>query len=137
MPVEVMVARVDTVRDETAATGQIEALQSIVLQPEVEGRIVAILFREGQGVAREAPLFRWDSTMLSAQVAQLAALRDLAQQDLTRTKELIAQNAASTADLERAEAAARSADARYRLESIRLARITVRAPFERRRASGS
>jgi membrane fusion protein (multidrug efflux system) len=129
MPVEVMVARVDTVRDEIAATGQIEALQSIVLQPEVEGRIVAILFREGQGVAREAPLFQVDSTMLSAQVAQLAALRDLAQQDLTRTKELIAQNAASTADLERAEAAARSADARYRLESIRLARTTVRAPF--------
>ena len=129
MPVEVMVARADTVRDEIAATGQIEALQSIVLQPEVEGRIVAILFREGQGVAREAPLFQVDSTMLAAQVAQLAALRDLAQQDLTRTKELIAQNAASTADLERAEAAARSADAQYRLQSTRLARTTVRAPF--------
>jgi len=129
MPVEVMVARADTVRDEIAATGQIEALQSIVLQPEVEGRIVAILFREGQGVAREAPLFQVDSTMLAAQVAQLAALRDLAQQDLTRTNELIAQNAASTADLERAEAGARSADAQYRLQSTRLARTTVRAPF--------
>jgi membrane fusion protein (multidrug efflux system) len=129
MPVEVMLARSDTVRDEIAATGQIEALQSIVLQPEVEGRIVAILFREGRGAAKGAPLFQVDSTMLGAQVAQLAALRDLAQQDLARTKELIAQNAASAADLERAEAAARSADAQYRLQNTRLERTTVRAPF--------
>jgi membrane fusion protein (multidrug efflux system) len=56
-------------------------------------------------------------------------LRDLAQQDLARTKELIAQNAASAADLERAEAAARSADAQYRLQNTRLERTTVRAPF--------
>ncbi|HMA44040.1 MAG TPA: biotin/lipoyl-binding protein, partial [Gemmatimonadales bacterium] len=103
-PVEVAVARTDTVRDEIAATGQIEALQSIELRPEVEGRIVAILFREGQEVAAGTPLFQIDSTELAAQVAQLAAQRDLAQQDLARTKELIAQKAASTSDLEHAEA---------------------------------
>src|SRR5213078_556054 len=40
MPVEVAVARTDTVRDEIAATGQIEAVQSIDLRPEVDGRIV-------------------------------------------------------------------------------------------------
>jgi membrane fusion protein (multidrug efflux system) len=129
LPVEVAVAKTDTVRDEIAATGQIEALQSIELRPAVEGRIVAILFREGQEVAQDAPLVQIDSIELSAQVAQLAAQRDLAQQDLARTKELIAQNAASPADLERAEAAARGADAQYRLQSIRLARTTVRAPF--------
>jgi membrane fusion protein, multidrug efflux system len=128
-PVEVAVAKMDTVRDEIAATGQIEALQSIVLQPEVEGRIVAILFREGQEVGPGTPLFQIDSTELAAQVAQLAAQRDLAQQDLARTKELVAQNAASASDLEHAEAAARSADAQYRLQSTRLARTTVRAPF--------
>jgi membrane fusion protein (multidrug efflux system) len=129
MPVEVAVARADTVRDEIAATGQIEAVQSIELRPDVEGRIVAILFREGQGVAAGTPLFQIDSIELSAQVAQLAAQRDLAQQDLARTKALIAQNAASTADLERAEASARGAEAQYLLQSTRLARSTVRSPF--------
>lgn len=129
LPVEVAVARTDTVRDEISATGQVEAVQSIELRPEVEGRIVAILFREGQEVARGTPLLQIDSTELSAQVAQLAAQRDLAQQDLARTRELIAQNAASAADLERAQAAARSAEAQYRLQNTRLARTTVRAPF--------
>jgi len=129
MPVEVAVARADTVRDEIAATGQIEAVQSIELRSDIEGRIVAILFREGQEVLAGRPLFQIDSMELSAQVAQLAAQRDLAQQDLARTKELIAQNAASAADLERAEANARGADAQYRLQNTRLARSTVRAPF--------
>jgi membrane fusion protein, multidrug efflux system len=129
MPVEVAVARADTVRDEIAATGQIEAVQSIDLRPEVEGRIVAILFHEGQEVDQGEPLFQVDSTELAAQVAQLAAQRDLANQDLARTKDLVNQNAASAADLERAEATARGAEAQYRLQSTRLARTTVRAPF--------
>ncbi len=129
MPVEVAVARADTVRDEIAATGQIEAVQSIDLRPEVAGRIVAILFHEGQEVDQGEPLFQVDSTELAAQVAQLAAQRDLANQDLARTKDLVSQNAASTADLERAEATARGAEAQYRLQSTRLARTTVRAPF--------
>jgi membrane fusion protein (multidrug efflux system) len=129
MPVEVAVARRDTVRDEVAATGQIEALQSIELRPEVEGRIVGILIREGQAVAAGTPLLQIDSNELAAQVAQLAAQRDLANQDLARTKDLLAQNAASTSDLEHAEAAARSADAQHRIMGIRLARTTVRAPF--------
>src|SRR5436190_1865661 len=52
MPVEVVVARTDTVRDEISATGQIEAVQSIDLRPEVDGRVVEILIREGQEVAQ-------------------------------------------------------------------------------------
>src|SRR5213596_1882764 len=129
MPVEVVVARTDTVRDEIAATGQIEAVQSIDLRPEVDGRIVDILVREGQEVEKEAPLFKVDDAQLRAQVAQLEAQRDLAQQALARTKELAKQNASSAADLERAEATARSAQAEYDLQRIRLERTTVRAPF--------
>src|SRR5205814_8808208 len=60
MPVEVVVARADTVRDEIAATGQIEAVQSIDLRPEVDGRIVGILIREGQEVDQATPLFKVD-----------------------------------------------------------------------------
>src|SRR5213594_2810493 len=129
MPVEVAVARSDTVRDEIAATGQIEAVQSIDLRPEVDGRIVEILIREGQEVNQGTPLFKVDDAQLKAQVAQLEAQRDLAQQALARAKDLAQQNASSTADLEKAEAEARSAQAQYDLQRIRLERTTVRAPF--------
>jgi membrane fusion protein, multidrug efflux system len=129
MPVEVAVARIDTVRDEIAATGQVEAVQSIDLRPEVDGRIVDIPVREGQEVEQGTPLFKVDDAQLKAQVAQLEAQRDLAQQALARAKELAQQNASSAADLEKAEAEARSAQAQYDLQRIRLDRTTVRAPF--------
>src|SRR3989475_11865651 len=129
LPVEVVVARMDTVRDEIGATGQIEAVQSIDLRPEVDGRIVEIVIREGQEVEQGTPLFKVDDAQLRAQVAQLEAQRDLAQQALARAKDLAQQNASSTADLEKAEAEMRSAQAQYDLQRIRLERTTVRAPF--------
>jgi len=129
MPVEVVVARTDTVRDEITATGQIEALQSIDLRPEVDGRIVDFLIHEGQEVDQGTPLFKVDDAQLKAQVAQLEAKRDLANQALARAKELAQQNASSAADLEQAEATARAAQAEYDLQRIRLDRTTVRAPF--------
>lgn len=129
MPVEVAVALRDTVVDAIAATGQIEAVQSIELRPEVEGRIVQILVREGEEVARGTPLFKVDDAELKAQVARAEADRDLARRALERTKSLMAQNASSAADLERADATARSAEAAYDLLQIRLERSVVRAPF--------
>ena len=129
MPAEVAVAIRDTVVDAVQATGQIEAVQSTDLRPEVTGRITEILVREGQAVAAGAPLFKVDDAELKAQVAQAEAERDVAQRSLERTKGLIAQNAASQSDLENADANARSKQATYDLLSTRLQRTIVRAPF--------
>jgi membrane fusion protein (multidrug efflux system) len=129
MPVEVAVAVRDTVVDAIQATGQIEAVQSTELRPEVQGRITGILAREGQPVAAGTPLFKVDDAELTAQVAQAEAERDVARQALERTKQLIAQNAASQADLENADANARSKEASYQLLKVRLDRTVVRAPF--------
>ena len=129
MPVDVAVARADRVVDAIPATGQVEAIQSIDVRPEVEGRIVAILVREGQEVSAGTGLFKVDDAELKAQVARAEAERDLARQALARAKDLVQQNASSTADLERAEATARGTQASLDLLQIQLARTTVRAPF--------
>ena len=129
MPVEVAAAIRDTVVDAIAATGQIEAIQSIELRPEVSGRITDLLVREGQEVGTGTPLFKVDDAELKAQAAQADADRQLARQALERTKQLIAQNASSASDLEQAEAKSRGADANYDLLKTRLDRTVVRAPF--------
>jgi len=129
MPVEVAVARIDTVVDAIVGTGGIEAVQSIQLRPEVGGRLVQILVREGAEVSRGTPLFKIDDAELRAQVARLEAERDLAEQALERTRRLLAQNASAEADLEQAEANARSARAQLELAQVRLDRTLVRAPF--------
>ncbi|MDH4046174.1 MAG: efflux RND transporter periplasmic adaptor subunit [Gemmatimonadota bacterium] len=128
-PVDVAVATADTVTEYIRATGQIAAEQQIDLRPEVEGRIVEILAREGSEVQQGTPLYKIDDAQLKAQVARLEAERDLAQQELQRTRDLIERNASSTADLQRAEANARSAQAQLDLQVIRLERTVVRAPF--------
>lgn len=129
MPVEVAVARIDTVVDAIFSTGQIEAIQSIELRPEIAGRLTEILFDEGASVQKGTPLFRIDDAELRAEVARLEAERDLAEQALNRTRKLLAQEASSEAELELAEANWRGAVARLDLERVRLERTTIRAPF--------
>lgn len=129
MPVEAAAARSDTVVDAILATGQIEALHSIELRPDVEGRLVQILVREGSPIARGTPLFKIDDAELKAQVAQLTADRDLARQSLNRTRDLLGQKASSQAELERAEATMRSNEAQLDRLKVRLDRTLVRAPF--------
>ncbi len=129
MPVEAATARADTVTDAILATGQIEALQSIELRPDIEGRLVQILVREGSLVKEGTALFKIDDAELRAQAAQVEAERDLARQSLKRTRELLSQKASSQAELERAEATMRSNEAQLELLKVRLDRTMVRAPF--------
>ena len=129
MPVEVAIATEQMVVETISATGQIEAVQSIELRPEVEGRIVEILVREGTEVQRGTPLFKVDDAELLAEVARLTAQRDLAAQALERTRALIEERATSPAQLDEAEANARSTQAQLDLLQVRLDRTVVRAPF--------
>ncbi|HPF60720.1 MAG: efflux RND transporter periplasmic adaptor subunit [Gemmatimonadales bacterium] len=128
-PVEVAVAFRDTVVDAITATGEVEPLQQVELTPDVDGRVTELLFREGSRVAQGAPLLKVDDAELRAQVARATADRDLANQALERTRVLLADRAAAPADLERAEATARAAEAALELLAVRLERTTVRAPF--------
>ena len=128
-PVEVAAAFTDTVIDAIVATGQIEPMQQIALRPDVSGRVVTLLFREGASVSAGTPLVKIDDAEVRAEVDRARADRDLAQQALARTRDLLAAKAAAPADLERAEATARSTSATVSLLEVRLSRTVVRAPF--------
>jgi membrane fusion protein (multidrug efflux system) len=129
MPVDVDTARRRSMVDAVRATGRIEAVQAVELRPDEEGRVVALLFREGQLVATGTPLVRIDDAMLRAQAERAKADRDLARQQLERVRRLREQNASTTADLERGEAASRSAEAALAMLELQIQRTTVRAPF--------
>ncbi len=129
MPVDVDTARRGSVVDAVRATGRIEAVQAVELRPDEQGRVVELLFQEGQPVAAGEPLVRVDDAMLRAQAERAAADRDLARQQLDRVRRLRAQNAAAPADLERAEAAARSGEAALAVLQLQIERTVVRAPF--------
>ena len=129
MPVDVDTARYQSVVDAVRATGRIEALQAVDLRPDEQGRVTGLHFFEGQFVGRGAALITIDAAMPRAQAERATAERDLANQQLERVRLLRQQNAASAADLERAEANARSAAAALSVLQLQIARSTVRAPF--------
>src|SRR5260221_1868345 len=129
MPVDIDTARVKPIVDAVRATGYIEGVQAVELRPDEQGRVTALLFHEGQLVARGAPLVRIDDEMLRAEAERADADRDLAKQQLDRVRRLREQNAATTADLERVEAAARSANANLAVLQLQIEKSTVRAPF--------
>lgn len=129
MPVDVDTARVQTVVDAVRATGRIEAVHAVELRPDEQGRVTSILFQEGQSVAKGTPLVQIDDAMLKAQAVRAEADRDLARQQLDRIRKLREGNASSPADLERAQAAARSAEAALAVLQLQIERTTVRAPF--------
>ena len=129
MPVDVDSAHVRPIVDAVRATGRIEAVQAVELRSDEQGRITALLFHEGQFVSKGEQLIKIDDAMLRAQAERADADRDLAQQQLARVRRLREQNAAPPADLERVEAAARSANAALSLLQLQIARSVVRAPF--------
>ncbi len=129
MPVDVDTARIRPITDAVRATGRIEAMQAVQLRSDEQGRITSLLFHEGQYVQKGAALVKIDDAMLRAQAERADADRDLAQQQLARVRRLREQNAAPPADLERAEAAARTANAALSLLQLQIARTVVRAPF--------
>jgi membrane fusion protein (multidrug efflux system) len=129
VPVEVALARTQRVEDFITGSGQIEPLQSIELRPEVEGRIIEILFREGSRVAAGDSLFKVDDSELKVLIVRAEADRDLANQTLARQRQLMESNSSTTSDLERADAAASAAQATLDLLHLRLSRTVVRAPF--------
>ena len=88
MPVDVDTARVRPIVDAVRATGRIEAVQAVELRPDEQGRITAIMFHEGQTVARGTPLVRIDDAVLRAQAERADADRDLARQQLARIRKL-------------------------------------------------
>ena len=129
MPVDVAAAHKQTITDAVRATGRIEAVQFVELRPDEQGRITKLMFEEGQSVEAGTPLIAIDDALLRAQADRATADRDLAKQQLERVRKLRADNAASPADLERAEAAARSAEAALSVLKLQIERSVVRAPF--------
>ncbi|MHB1249415.1 MAG: efflux RND transporter periplasmic adaptor subunit, partial [Polaromonas sp.] len=88
----VEVARVETMRlrDDTQAVGSLRSRQSVVLRPEVSGRITQLNFRDGVRVRKGQLLVQLDDELQRAQVQQSEAELSIAQANHMRNQELVA-----------------------------------------------
>jgi membrane fusion protein, multidrug efflux system len=129
MPVKAGAARTGTIGVEVTAVGTLIANESVMIRPEVAGRVAAIHFSEGQAVAAGARLLTLDAAEVQAQVAGSKADERLNAQRAERAEELYKKAFISQQALDDAREAYKKATAKRQEDEARLAKTEIRAPF--------
>lgn len=131
-PVGVEVARVRAMAlsDEAQAVGSLRSRHSVVLRPEVSGRITQLNFRDGARVRKGQVLVQLDDQLPRAQVQQAQAELSIARANHQRNQELVAQGFISQRSLDESAASLQVALAKLALAQATAARLKIVAPFD-------
>lgn len=131
-PPSVEVTRVETTRiaDDAQAVGTLRSRQSVVLRPEVSGRVTKINFRDGERVRRGQLLVQLDDQLAQAQVQQAQAELSIARANHKRNQELVAENFISQRSVDESAANLQVAEAKLALAQATAARMRIVAPFD-------
>ena len=129
-PVEVVELKPTRVQEDLPAVGSLRSNESVVIRPEVSGRIAQIGFRDGQPVSRGQLLIALDASVNEAEVAQARAELELSQSNLKRTEDLARKNFVSDSAQDQAASNVRVLEARLKLAQARLAKMRIAAPFD-------
>ncbi|TMH11368.1 MAG: efflux RND transporter periplasmic adaptor subunit [Betaproteobacteria bacterium] len=111
------------------AVGSLRSDESITLRPEVAGRISAIQFREGERVAKGAPLVKLDPSVTRAELQQAQANMTLAKAKYDRAIDLQGKGFISGQAKDEAENNLKVAEASLALAQAKLAKLSIEAPF--------
>lgn len=130
MPVEAVAVKVGAVTRTVTAVGSLMSSESVVIRPEVSGRITAIAFTEGQPVKKGAVLIRLDDAVARATLAQAQASLVFSRADLNRASELFRQNSGTAKAREQALAKLQADEAAVQLAQAQLDKLTLAAPFD-------
>ncbi|MDH0091855.1 efflux RND transporter periplasmic adaptor subunit [Achromobacter mucicolens] len=112
-----------------SAVGSLRSDESVVLRPEVAGRIQAIDFKEGQPVKQGQLLIRLDDSVPRAELAQARANLTLAQSHYRRAVELQGKGFVSQQARDESASTLKVQEAAVALAQARLDKMTITAPF--------
>jgi membrane fusion protein (multidrug efflux system) len=123
---------VQTVRltDDTQAVGSLRSRQSVVLRPEVSGRVTRINFRDAARVRRGQLLVQLDDQLPQAQVRQAEAELSIARANHRRNRELVEEKFIAQRVVDESAANLQVAEAKLALARATLARLKIVAPFD-------
>jgi membrane fusion protein (multidrug efflux system) len=128
--VELAPVRVVTLQDDVTAVGSLVSNESVVLRPEVAGRIEAVHFRDGDAVRRGQVLIELDAAVQRAELQQAQANLRLAESNHRRSADLYERKFVSQSSLDDARSQLEVARASTALATARLARTRIVAPFD-------
>jgi len=127
--VEAVGVKTATLSQGITAVGTLRSDESVVIRPEVAGRIAEILFQEGKPVRKGATLVRFDASVQRAELQQAEANLNLNKNKLDRAIDLQTKGFISSQAKDEAENNFRVAQAAYDLASAKLTKLEIKAPF--------
>lgn len=127
--VEVQTVSRSVIQQDLSALATLQAAESVLIKPEVAGRVIAISFNEGQTVKKGQLLVGLDDDLLQAELASQQATLDLAKAEYKRYQALFEQQQVSALDYERKKAELAQAKAALSLIQAKLRQRQIRAPF--------
>jgi membrane fusion protein, multidrug efflux system len=127
--VEVAKVEVMKLTDDTQAVGNLRSRQSVMLRPEVSGRITQLNFRDGDRVQKGQLLVQFDDQLPVAQTKQSQAELSIAVANHKRNQDLAAQNFISQRTVDESAASLEVAQAKLALSRATAARLAILAPF--------
>ena len=130
MPVEAVPVKVGAVSRTVTAVGSLLSNESVVIRPEVAGKVSEIAFQEGQAVKKGALLVKLDDSVARATLAQAQASIAFSRAELTRAEELFRQNTGPARNREQAQAKLQADEATVQLAKAQLEKLTLTAPFD-------
>lgn len=113
--------------EEIYAVGVLYPRQSVIIRPEVAGRVVGIGFKEGEPVEQGVTLLRLDASIAEADFNEAKAKEELAQQNVNRLS--AARGGATAQALDIAKAELKQATARREVANATLKKMSLTAPF--------
>jgi membrane fusion protein (multidrug efflux system) len=129
LPVKAQPVKVAKVDSEVSAVGTLIAFESVVLRPEIAGRIIELNFQEGQAVQKGAKLVTFDPSEYQAQLAGSSAEARTEAQRYQRSKELLEQKFVSQDAVDVARGNMERAAAKQRQDQVLLSKTVISAPF--------
>lgn len=124
-----VVQRVNMARS-VSAVGTLRSENSVMMRPEISGRIVEINFSEGGKVSKGDTLFRLDDSVVKAQLQQAQASLSLAQSRFRRAQELSREGFISKQARDEASSELQVQQAAVALHQAQLEKTAIHAPFD-------
>ncbi|HRD67184.1 MAG TPA: efflux RND transporter periplasmic adaptor subunit [Candidatus Competibacter sp.] len=129
MPVKAAPVTRTTLNVEVTAVGTLRADETVMIRPEIAGRVATLHFKEGQTVNAGDPLVTLDQDEYKAQLAGSTAEAGMDDISFKRLQDLQRKNLASQQNLDEAKAKLDASRARQSLDQVRLDKTVIHAPF--------
>lgn len=127
--VEAAKVTIGEVIDDIRAVGNLQPNESVIIAPEIAGRIASIAFGEGEKVKEGAVLVELDPVILKADLDKARSDVKLATANRERAETLAERGSGTNRARDEANAAYRAAQVSVALAEARLSKSTLTAPF--------